>query len=290
MVFGYAIIPRVLVDGEPGLATEDQECPIIVESQDKTWPVAVLKPAAHHAGKRKAVVRANPRRRAPRRLGARGKATYYRFRRTVPLTTLGRRVALVSAAVIVSWWVGTSIYRGNQPHSHYTLPTGPLAVSGGPSLSARRVDGILAAYGSPLSGHGKDIVALSRKYRVDDAVALAFFVMESRAGTQGRAVQTHSFGNLRPMPNAPSIDGYRYYANWTDGAGEWFSLIRRLYLNQLKLQSVADIVPVYAPSTDSNEPAVMVAGITQLVSCWRGDINTCPGDPAAIAGLVSSGQ
>jgi hypothetical protein len=125
---------------------------------------------------------------------------------------------------------------------------------------------------------------------VDDAVALAFFVMESRAGTQGQAVQTHSFGNLRPMPNAPSRDGYRYYASWTDGAGEWFSLIRHLYIDQLGLRSVQDIVPVYAPSTDSNDPAVMVSGITQLVSCWRGDVNSCPGDPSGVVDLVSSGQ
>jgi hypothetical protein len=207
----------------------------------------------------------------------------------MPLAALGKRIALVSAAGIVAWWLGISIYHGNRPPTYYSLPAGPLAVSGGPSLNAHRVDGILAAYGSPLSGHGTDIVALSRKYQVDDAVALAFFVMESRAGTQGRAVQTHSFGNLRPMPNAPSIDGYRYYASWTDGVGEWFSLIRRFYLNQMQLHSVQDIVPIYAPSTDSNDPLAMVDGIRQLVSCWRGDVDTCPSEPAGIAGLVSSG-
>jgi hypothetical protein len=168
--------------------------------------------------------------------------------------------------------------------------SGPLVVSGGPSLGPTCVDSILAAYGSPLAGHGGDIVALSHTYQVDDAVALAFFVMESRAGTQGEAVATHSFGNLRPMPNAPSRDGYRYYDNWMDGASEWFSLVRSLYINQLKLQSLADIIPVYAPATDSNDPAVMISGIRQLVACWHGVVDQCPADPPSVRTLIASSQ
>jgi hypothetical protein len=152
------------------------------------------------------------------------------------------------------------------------------------------VDGILAAYESPLAGHGQELVGLSRTYQIDDAVALAFFVMESRAGTQGEAVATHSFGNLRPMPNAPSLDGYRLYSRWMDGATEWFSVLRSLYLDQLHLRSVEDIVPVYAPYSDSNNPATMEAGIRQLVACWRGSANACPGDPAAVRGLIASGK
>jgi hypothetical protein len=163
-----------------------------------------------------------------------------------------------------------------------------LPVSGMPSLPASVIDGILAAYGSPLQGHGSDIVSLSVQYHIDDAVALAFFVMESRAGTQGEAVLTHSFGNLRPMPNQPSLDGYRYYKTWLDGATEWFQVMRTLYMNQMKLSSVEDIIPIYAPSVDNNEPDIMTAGIRQLVSCWRGALDACPDDPPAVPGVVQA--
>jgi hypothetical protein len=131
-------------------------------------------------------------------------------------------------------------------------------------------------------------VSLSRHYQVDDAVALAFFVMESRAGTQGEAAITHSFGNLRPMPNEPARDGYRYYNTWMEGATEWFQLMRSLYLDQLGLQSVQAIVPVYAPATDDNDPQQMIAGIVQLVTCWRGNAGVCPSGPAAVVTLVAS--
>ena len=169
------------------------------------------------------------------------------------------------------------------------ISTAPLPVAGKPSLDATRVNDILAAYGSPLKGQGKAIVGLSAQYKVDDAVALAFFVMESRAGTQGEAVVTRSFGNLRPMPNAPAVDGYRQYDSWLEGATEWFQLMRALYLDTMKLNTVEDIVPVYAPATDNNQPPVMIAGIHQLVACWRGNADACPDSPSAVRNMVASG-
>ncbi|MDB5075068.1 MAG: hypothetical protein JWO42_1247 [Chloroflexi bacterium] len=219
-----------------------------------------------------------------------------------------RRVVQAVAAIALAWWLATKLYppvaqiyspithiqfhipTGKPAARQQSIPVGPLDVAKGPSLSASKVDGILAAYGSPLKGHGKDIVALSRTYVVDDAVALAFFVMESRAGTQGEAVTTRSFGNLRPMPHQPSYDGYRLYGTWMESAKEWFGLIHNLYVTQLKLRTVQDIVPVYAPSTDSNNPDTMVAGIKQLVSCWRGAVDQCPSDPASVPIIVASGR
>ena len=163
-----------------------------------------------------------------------------------------------------------------------------LSVAGAPSLDAALVDGILAAYGSPLHGHGAGIVSLSRRYHIDDAVALGFFVMESRAGTQGEAVSTHSFGNLRPMPDAPAADGYRVYGSWLESAGEWFRVLRSLYLGELKLTSVEAVVPVYAPASDSNDPPTMIASIRQLVRCWRGEPQHCPNDPPGVRALVAA--
>lgn len=176
-----------------------------------------------------------------------------------------------------------SVGRGGQMGA---LPAA-LPVAGAPSLGAPLVNAILVAYHSPLRAEGARIVALSRRYRIDDAVALAFFVMESRAGTQGEAVLTHSPGNLRPMPNAAARDGYRSYATWTAGTDEWFRMLRSFYLDTLKLSTVEAVVPVYAPAWDNNDPVNMIAGIRQLVSCWRGALASCPDDPPGIPALVA---
>jgi hypothetical protein len=197
---------------------------------------------------------------------------------------------------LLVWWLalrhGTpaAVHPPVPPFKPYVPPNGPVRVDGGPTISADRVNGILAAYQSPLQGRGADIVALSNKYRIDDAVALAFFVMESRAGTRGEAVATHSFGNLRPMPGEPSHDGYRYYPSWIDGAAEWFQLMRDLYVNQLKLHAVVEVVPVYAPSTDNNDPPSMTDGILQLVACWRGAVGKCPADPPEVPTVIASSR
>lgn len=164
----------------------------------------------------------------------------------------------------------------------------PLRISGVPSLEGKLVDRILAAYGSPLQGHGNEIAALSARYRIDDAVALAFFIMESRAGTQGEATLTRNVGNLRPMPDAPALDGYRLYQSWMMGVTEWFQVMHTLYLDQLKLATIEEVVPVYAPASDDNDPATMIAGIHQLVACWRGAIDRCPAEPATVHALVAA--
>lgn len=162
----------------------------------------------------------------------------------------------------------------------------PLPIDGPPSLDVQLVNDILAAYHSPLSGEGAAIVALSARYGIDDAVALGFFVMESRIGTQGEAVLTHSVGNMRPLPGEPSLDGYRLYPTWMAGVTGWFQVVYDLYLGSLQLTSVESMVPVYAPAADTNDPPVMIAGIRQLVACWHGQVAVCPADPPGMAAVV----
>jgi hypothetical protein len=235
-----------------------------------------------------------------------GKRTRHRYRHDRrPLTI---QIPVVVVGLLLVWWLLTALHQGSNvisrgqdairqalPHRPAPLgatpiSTAPLPLAGKPSLDATRVNGILDAYKSPLKGQGKAIVALSAHYNVDDAVALAFFVMESRAGTQREAVVTRSFGNLRPMPNAPAMDGYRQYDSWLEGATEWFQVMRTLYLDTMKLNTIEEIVPVYAPATDNNQPPAMIAGIHQLVACWRGNAAACPDSPSAVRNMVASGR
>ena len=142
---------------------------------------------------------------------------------------------------------------------------------GKPSISAALIDRVLSDYGSPMAGQGKDLYRLGLKYGIDPAFALAFFVHESATGTRGEAVITHSLGNIRAVAGAPSRNGYRYYDTWLEGAEHWYRLIKDLYIGQWKLSTVASIIPVYAPSGDSNDPTAYIDDVQQLVSAWRAE-------------------
>jgi hypothetical protein len=149
-------------------------------------------------------------------------------------------------------------------------------VRGRPTISAALINQVLAAYGSPLAGQGQALYDLGVKYGIDPAFCLAFFVQESAAGTRGEAVLTHSVGNLRPEPGMPSLDGYRFYDTWLEGAEDWYRLIRDVYVGQWGLSTVDSIIPVYAPSGDNNDVAAYIQNVEQLVATWRAQSTASP--------------
>jgi hypothetical protein len=137
-----------------------------------------------------------------------------------------------------------------------------------PSLSAAQIDAILAEYHSPAGGLGPVLYDLGVQYGIDPAFAVAFFVVESAAGTRGVARTTHSLGNIRCTPGYACQAGYRAYATWADGARDWFVLIRSLYLDTWDLHTPAAILPRYAPPGDGNDPSAYAATVTRLVDGW----------------------
>lgn len=160
-----------------------------------------------------------------------------------------------------------------RPAGHAALrlpvPANGDTLRGGPTISPARINAVLSAYGSPMAGQGQGLYDLGVKYGIDPAYCLAFFVHESGAGTQGEAVLTHNLGNIRAIAGLPSMGGYRYFDTWLEGAEAWYQLIDGLYIKQWKLATVDQIIPVYAPSADSNDPAAYIDGVKQLVAGWR---------------------
>lgn len=153
--------------------------------------------------------------------------------------------------------------------SALALPAAGFVVSGPPSVSPAVIDQVLSAYGSPMAGEGQRLYDLGVKYGIDPAFCLAFFVHESAAGTRGEAVITHNLGNIRTIAGLPSRDGYRYFDTWLEGAEAWYRLIKGLYVGKWGLTTVGTIIPVYAPSADSNDPAAYIDDVEQLVTAWR---------------------
>lgn len=143
------------------------------------------------------------------------------------------------------------------------------SVLGPPTLSAAFVNQVLAQAHSPAQGTGAALYQLSKQYGIDDADALAFFQHESLFGTTGVARVTRSLGNIRCSPGYRCIDGYRTYTSWVAGYQDWYALIRHLYIDQWHRNTVAAIVPVYAPTSDGNNVSAYITAVDQAVSTWR---------------------
>lgn len=161
-----------------------------------------------------------------------------------------------------------------QPRTVCTNPTEWL--DGQPSLSVTKILAVLTSYHSPAatSAFANALYDLGVKYGVNPAYALGFFTQESTCGTQGLAVTTMSLGNIRYSQNGSPVSyteyqGFRHYASWHDGAEDWYWLIRTYYLNQ-GIRAIFDITPIYAPSSDHNDPTQYANTVYQLVLQWSG--------------------
>ena len=147
---------------------------------------------------------------------------------------------------------------------------GEGAVVGPPSITVGRIRTILRGYDSPALPEAQVFHDLGVQYGIDPAYALAFFVVESRAGTRGIARETHSIGNIRARAGEPAHEGYRLYASWREGIEDWYRLIAEVYVGEWGLTTIDAIAPVYAPDWDNNDTAAYARAIKRLVARWRG--------------------
>ncbi len=147
---------------------------------------------------------------------------------------------------------------------------GAAPVKGPPSVDVALIRRVLQRYNSPAVDDAQAFYDLGVARGIDPAYCLAFFIVESAAGTQGVARTTYSIGNIRALSGQPSFEGYRRYDTWRDGIADWYRLIDELYVRDLGLATIDTIVPVYAPSEDSNDPQAYILTVKRLVAGWRG--------------------
>jgi hypothetical protein len=146
-----------------------------------------------------------------------------------------------------------------------------LMVVRSPSIGVATVRRVLERYDSPAAGEAEALYDLGVRYGLDPAICLAFFIVESSAGTKGMATETRSLGNIRATPGYVNHKGYRKYATWREGIEDWYRLISRLYVGEWGLSTVEAIVPVYAPAADNNDPAHYARTVRNLVAEFRAD-------------------
>jgi len=154
-------------------------------------------------------------------------------------------------------------------------PVGDATVDGPPSLTPQQIDAILASYGSPAAGTGTDWYHLGLRYGIDPAVALAFFVHESGAGTNPNWAglkpgggTTHNIGNIICAGYPTCYGRFRDYGSWAEGIEDWYRLIAVEYIQGRGTRTVAEIIPIYAPAVE-NDVQGYITVVQRLVDEWR---------------------
>jgi hypothetical protein len=197
-------------------------------------------------------------------------------------------VALASIMILVlfvpiggqaplSNWLGPLI--GLPAPSSESLVTpndvGNYYLIGAPSLTAEEVDSILVAYNSPAVGTGEAWVSLGKKYGIDPAFAVAFFIHESSAGThpgwaglKDDGTTTHNIGNIICAGYPTCYGRFRDYQTWDEGIEDWYDLIDREYIKGRGTETVDDILPIYAPAFENDVNGYSTA-VKNMVDSWR---------------------
>ncbi|NTU85993.1 MAG: glucosaminidase domain-containing protein, partial [Chloroflexales bacterium] len=199
-------------------------------------------------------------------------------------------IFLASVLVLGTLWGGgeardlsrwDSLLSGRLPGERRALfagqarPAGDYVLRAPPSISARQIDRILALYSSPAAGTGEIWYNLGLRYGIDPAFAIAFFVHESAAGTaqawaglKADGGTTHNIGNIICAGYATCYGRFRDYPSWSDGIEDWYRLIDVEYLKGRGHKTVADIIPVYAPSVE-NDVQGYINVVQTMVDEWR---------------------
>lgn len=145
----------------------------------------------------------------------------------------------------------------------------PYQADTAPTITVDRINAVLQEYNSPAVGTGQAFYDLGVRYGINPAIALAFFIHESSAGTKGVARFTNSVGNIRTTPGYRDYQGYRAYDSWPAGIEDFYKLLRDLYIDGWGLHTVAQILPRYAPAADNNDTDAYVANVQNLIDSWR---------------------
>ena len=159
-----------------------------------------------------------------------------------------------------------------------------LTLLSAPRISVHQFTRVLDKYHSPALIEADALYATCLNYKLDPAVALAFFAHESTCGTVGKAVETRNWGNIRVGQGRQqkNANGWAWYRAWNDGLADWCQLISRLYIVRWSLTTVGQLVPRYAPRSDGNAPTAYIKTVLAFVAAWQAQDVDLPTDDSQL--------
>ena len=135
-----------------------------------------------------------------------------------------------------------------------------------PSCTVDQIQKFLTDVGSPAAkepGFAQTMYDEGVKHNIDPAVAVGFFLQESTCGRYGHAHNNHSVGNIKGSGPDGTDGEFRKYHNWSEGAKDWYNLIDNHYVHGRNLESLSQIIHVYAPNGDMANNEREYAGVVK---------------------------
>ncbi|MBX9723537.1 MAG: hypothetical protein K2X81_19180 [Candidatus Obscuribacterales bacterium] len=151
---------------------------------------------------------------------------------------------------------------------------GDLNIKGPASCTPDQIQTFLEKMHSPAAqeqGFSKALFDACTQRGIDPAVAVGFFLQESTCGNYGRGHENHSLGNIKGVaPESGGSDGtFRHYNTWAEGARDWARLIDDAYVQKRGLQTLSQVISVYAPGSDNNNERGYVATVKGVVEAFK---------------------
>lgn len=148
-----------------------------------------------------------------------------------------------------------------------------LSFTGPSRISLESFERVLRSYKSPVTEQAADFYNLINSYNLDPGIALAFFVRESGAGTAVgycngvNSLDNKNWGNVRGDESGACR--FQKFATWREGLDFWCRAMYKYFVNR-GLDRLEDVVPVYAPASDGNDPGEYIATVSFLMLKWQG--------------------
>jgi Mannosyl-glycoprotein endo-beta-N-acetylglucosaminidase len=184
---------------------------------------------------------------------------------------------IVGGIALMAWWAwfrtpvnsGVAVDLGEMK----VIASGNYNPIAPPSISYPVFREFLRESDSPAYPEAETMYRACLKEGCDPALVLAFFEHESSMGKMGVAVQTKSIGNIRCTPSyscytTEGNGSFRKYNSWADSVTDWAKLLK-FYRDEWKLVTIDQIIPVYAPAADKNNPNAYIEGVKKRVEQLR---------------------
>ena len=141
-----------------------------------------------------------------------------------------------------------------------------------PTMSRSQFSGVLSAADSPALAEADSLYDLAVANGVNPALALAFFVKISAAGTgygNPAKADNHNWGEI--TGDGHGIGGVQAYPNWVDGLRDWIRVVVGIY-GGAGLTTLSAVVPRYRPGGTS-DPAGYARALSELIQSWQREFN-----------------
>ncbi|MGI8588146.1 MAG: N-acetylmuramoyl-L-alanine amidase [Chloroflexia bacterium] len=148
------------------------------------------------------------------------------------------------------------------------VPELDLPISSPPTISRERFRAVLQDANSPALAEADTLYDLAVANGVNPAVALAFFVQISRAGTayaNPAKAGNHNWGEV--LGDGAGLGGVQAYPSWAEGLRDWIRIVGVIYAGE-GMTTVRSVAAHYHPGGTANTASYAQALIDRI-NAWR---------------------